>query len=117
MAKFLYIRPTKLHPEREQRSVLEGIAADEVYVDEKPKRGQPTWYWWDKLIRACRPDEGDEVYVSHAGVIADSVPIAFTTSAFIFTAIALLVAGLIGAVFSGRQVMKVDPIIALGQQQ
>lgn len=77
MAKFLYIRPTKLHPEREQRSVLEGIAADEVYVDEKPKRGQPTWYWWDKLIRACRPDEGDEVYVSHAGVIADSVPIAF----------------------------------------
>lgn len=77
MAKFLYIRPTKLHPEREQRAALEGVEADEVCVDEKPKRGQPTWYWWDKLIRACRPDEGDEVYVSHAGVIADSVPIAF----------------------------------------
>jgi putative ABC transport system permease protein len=48
---------------------------------------------------------------------ADGVPIAFTNSAFVFTAIALLIAGVIGALFSGRQVLKVDPIIALGQQQ
>lgn len=47
----------------------------------------------------------------------DSVPISFTRSAFVFTAISLLVAGIIGALFSGRQVLKVDPIIALGQQQ
>jgi putative ABC transport system permease protein len=47
---------------------------------------------------------------------ADGVPIAFTTSAFVVTAIALLVASVIGALFSGRQVLKVDPIIALGQQ-
>lgn len=48
---------------------------------------------------------------------ADGVPIAFTNSAFVGTAIALLVAGIVGALFSGRQVLKVDPIIALGQQQ
>jgi putative ABC transport system permease protein len=48
---------------------------------------------------------------------ANGVPIAFTNSAFVLTAIALLIAGVIGALFSGRQVLKVDPIIALGQQQ
>jgi putative ABC transport system permease protein len=47
---------------------------------------------------------------------ADGVPIAFTNTAFVLTAIALLIAGIIGALFSGRQVLKVDPIIALGQQ-
>lgn len=75
--KFAYIRPTKLHPEAEQRiAILRGGVLDEWYVDEKPARGQPGWYWWDKLIRACRPGEADEIHVSDASVIADSVPIA-----------------------------------------
>lgn len=77
MAQFLYIRPSKLHPEREQRAAFAGRSFDEEYVDSKPPRGEPGWYWWDKLVRACRPDHGDEVHVSHASVIADSVPIAF----------------------------------------
>lgn len=47
----------------------------------------------------------------------DAVPIAFTGASFAYTSIALLVTGVIGALFSGRQVSKVDPIIALGQQQ
>jgi hypothetical protein len=71
--KFAYIRPTKLHPEAEQRiAILRGGVLDEWYVDEKPARGQPGWYWWDKLIRACRPGEADEIHVSDASVIADS---------------------------------------------
>ncbi len=49
--------------------------------------------------------------------LPDSVPIAFTTSTFVTTSIALLVTAFVGASFSARQVIKVDPIIALGQQQ
>jgi putative ABC transport system permease protein len=45
------------------------------------------------------------------------VPIAFTTSAFVITGVALLATSVVGAVFSGRQVLRTDPIIALGQQQ
>jgi hypothetical protein len=76
MARFSYIRPTKLHPEPEQRAALAGISFDEEYHDAKPRRGDPGWFWWEKLVHACRPGEGDEVHVSHASVIADSVPIA-----------------------------------------
>ena len=47
----------------------------------------------------------------------DSVPIAFTTGTFVATSIALLATALLGALFSGRQITKVDTIIALGQQQ
>lgn len=47
----------------------------------------------------------------------DSVPIAFTTGTFITTSVSLLFTALAGAALSGRQVLKVDPIIALGQQQ
>lgn len=49
--------------------------------------------------------------------LPDPVPIAFTTGTFVTTSIALIVVGLIGALFSGRRVAGVDPIIALGQQQ
>lgn len=45
------------------------------------------------------------------------VPIAFTPNAFFITSIAMLATALVGAVFSARQAIKVDPIIALGQQQ
>lgn len=47
----------------------------------------------------------------------DGFPVAFTTSMFVTTAVALLATGLVGALFSGREVLKVEPIIALGQQQ
>ena len=49
--------------------------------------------------------------------LPDAVPIAFTTGTFVTTSIALLVTAFVGAVFSARQVIKTDPIIALGQQQ
>lgn len=74
--KFAYVRPTKLHHGHEQRMALESLPIDDWYVDEKPHHGEPDWYWWDKLVRACRPGSGDEIHVSHASVIADSVPIA-----------------------------------------
>lgn len=45
------------------------------------------------------------------------VPIAFTTGAFVITCAAMLGTALVGAAFSARQAIKVDPIIALGQQQ
>lgn len=49
--------------------------------------------------------------------LPNAVPIAFTTSTYITTCAALLLTAIIGALFSGRQVVKTDPIIALGQQQ
>lgn len=45
------------------------------------------------------------------------IPIAFTNGTFITTSVLLVAMALVGAMFSGRQVAKVDPIIALGQQQ
>lgn len=45
------------------------------------------------------------------------VPIAFTSGTFITTSVLLVLMAMVGAMFSGRQVAKVDPIIALGQQQ
>lgn len=49
--------------------------------------------------------------------LPDSVPIAFTSGMFVTTCVALLATALLGALFSARQVLRVDPIIALGQQQ
>lgn len=49
--------------------------------------------------------------------LPDAVPIAFTTGTFVTTSALLLVMAIVGTAFSGRQVIKVDPIIALGQQQ
>jgi putative ABC transport system permease protein len=49
--------------------------------------------------------------------LPDSVPIAFTSRMFVTTSVALLVTALLGAIFSARQVLRIDPIIALGQQQ
>ncbi|MCC7362808.1 MAG: ABC transporter permease [Dehalococcoidia bacterium] len=49
--------------------------------------------------------------------LPDAVPIAFTTGTYVTTCVALMVTAVIGALFSGRQVIKTDPIIALGQQQ
>ena len=49
--------------------------------------------------------------------LSDGVPVAFTTSTYVTTIVALLATSVVGALFSGRQVASVDPIIALGQQQ
>jgi putative ABC transport system permease protein len=49
--------------------------------------------------------------------LPETVPIAFTTGTYVTTCAALLVTAIIGALFSGRRVIKTDPIIALGQQQ
>lgn len=49
--------------------------------------------------------------------VPDPVPIAFTNGTFITTSALLVLMALVGAMFSGRQVAGVDPIIALGQQQ
>lgn len=49
--------------------------------------------------------------------VPDPVPIAFTSGTFVVTSLLLLLMAVVGVLFSGRQVAKVDPIIALGQQQ
>lgn len=49
--------------------------------------------------------------------LPQSVPIAFETSTFVVTSVALVLTGVVGALFSGKQIVGVDPIIALGQQQ
>jgi putative ABC transport system permease protein len=49
--------------------------------------------------------------------LPETVPIAFTNRTLVITAAVLMLTSLVGAAFSARQVVKVDPIIALGQQQ
>lgn len=49
--------------------------------------------------------------------LPEAVPIAFTNGTFVTTSAAMILTALVGAAFSARQVVKVDPIIALGQQQ
>lgn len=49
--------------------------------------------------------------------VPNPVPIAFTNGTFITTSLLLVFMATAGAAFSGRQVARVDPIIALGQQQ
>jgi len=51
------------------------------------------------------------------GRLPQTVPIAFTGGTFILTSVSLVATGIIGALFSVRQLARVDPIIALGQQQ
>ena len=48
---------------------------------------------------------------------ADAPPIAFTMETYITTGIALVVTTMLGVAFSVRSLVKVDPIIALAQQQ
>jgi putative ABC transport system permease protein len=49
--------------------------------------------------------------------LPQSIPIAFTFSTFVITSVLFIVTGLIGLVFSLRKVVRIDPIIAIGQQQ
>lgn len=58
-------------------------------------------------------------YLTNWGLdqLPNPVPIAFTAGTWVTTSILLVLMSLIGTIFSGRQVLRVDPIIALGQQQ
>jgi putative ABC transport system permease protein len=49
--------------------------------------------------------------------LPQTVPIFFTTETFLITSALFIGTGLIGLIFSLRKVSKVDPIIAIGQQQ
>lgn len=49
--------------------------------------------------------------------LPETVPIAFTGGTFVLTSVLIVATGIIGALFSVRQMVRVDPIIALGQQQ
>ena len=49
--------------------------------------------------------------------LPQTVPISFTIETFLITSALFIVTGLIGLIFSLRKVSKVDPIIAIGQQQ
>ena len=51
------------------------------------------------------------------GRMPEAVPIAFTGGTFVLTSVLLIVTGIVGALFSVRQLARVDPIIALGHQQ
>ena len=67
-----------MHSIEAQRRELERVGFTDwsenapVYTDEKPKRGEAGWYWRDKIIRACRREEDDEVWVAWPSVWADS---------------------------------------------
>ncbi|MEZ4503416.1 MAG: ABC transporter permease [Dehalococcoidia bacterium] len=47
---------------------------------------------------------------------SDTVPISFTVGAMVSSSVSVIVAGLIGAALSVRQVASIDPIIAMQQQ-
>jgi putative ABC transport system permease protein len=49
--------------------------------------------------------------------LPQAVPISFTGGTFLFTSTLFILTGMIGVVFSLRKVSRVDPIIAIGQQQ
>lgn len=49
--------------------------------------------------------------------LPQAIPIAFTFSTFLITSILFIVTGLIGLLFSLRKVSRIDPIIAIAQQQ
>jgi putative ABC transport system permease protein len=49
--------------------------------------------------------------------LPQSIPIAFTLSTFVITSVLFIVTGLIGLTFSLRKIVRIDPIIAIGQQQ
>jgi putative ABC transport system permease protein len=46
-----------------------------------------------------------------------SVPLLITRNGVIVTTLLLLATALIGVAFSGRKIVSIDPLIALGQQQ
>ena len=49
--------------------------------------------------------------------LPQAIPISFTVGTFLITSSLFLGTGLIGLIFSLRKVSRVDPIIAIGQQQ
>jgi putative ABC transport system permease protein len=50
-------------------------------------------------------------------LLPQTVPISFTGGTFLITSLLFIGTGLIGLIFSLRKVSRIDPIIAIGQQQ
>ncbi len=69
-----YVRGSKCHSVAAQKAALKKAGFTDWseegggYIDEKPKRGEATWYWREKVILACRPGHRDEVWVAGASV-------------------------------------------------
>jgi putative ABC transport system permease protein len=57
---------------------------------------------------------GPLTLVTEAAIPSD-IPLELTTGAFLPGAISITVAALLGSLFSARQVVRVDPMSALGQ--
>jgi putative ABC transport system permease protein len=55
--------------------------------------------------------------LTRAALPEGGIPLAFPRSTFVVTVVGLLVSSVLGSLVSGRRVAKLDPIIALGQQQ
>jgi putative ABC transport system permease protein len=49
--------------------------------------------------------------------LPETVPLAFTGFTFVLTSVLVVTTGIVGALFSVRQLARVDPIIALGHQE
>ncbi len=49
--------------------------------------------------------------------LPETVPVAFTGFTFLLTSVLVVTTGIVGALFSVRQLARVDPIIALGHQE
>ncbi len=49
--------------------------------------------------------------------LPETVPVAFTGFTFVLTSVLVVTTGIVGALFSVRQLARVDPIIALGHQE
>jgi putative ABC transport system permease protein len=83
--------------------------------------GASNWWVFGQLIRQVTVIAlagialGIPLAVLTAAAIPSDVPLEVTAGAFLTGAISITVAALLGAVFSARQVVRVNPISALGQ--
>ena len=74
MIRVAYIRPSKAHPEAEQRAALATVDLTDptmLYVEEMPRRKKAaaeTRDERDRAIHACRPVSQDELWIASPGV-------------------------------------------------
>jgi len=57
---------------------------------------------------------GSLLAVALAQVIPDAVPLTLSVGRFVFTAVGLIVAALIGSAISFRRIIRIDPASAVG---
>ena len=83
--------------------------------------GASNWWVFGQLVRQVAVVAlagvalGIPLAVLTAAVIPSDVPLKVTAGAFLTGGISMTIAALLGAVFSARQVVRVNPISALGQ--